>query len=461
MASNKEKDKKEKKSWFDLDSFISGYGLRWIKSKLNKWLGSWKAESVKHAQEVAEGKAEKLEDKHVLYFQLAGLFHDGDTVDRELVEASARVAVEVVDGLLDQMPFIPDKAKGLTDDLGGDAITEIRDHFANTDVVIPDNLPRIKGDKMAMEAGEKLKNLLKELFISAFDFLKVIADQLSKIHVGFSLRPKINAFVETLLTLPDPVVLENFSRFVDSELMNVEEPTDGFYTLVPDHDAQDDFVGMVQNWDTFPEFVTWFSKPLRDQREAFVKARMLKQHAGPARLHRDITEAIQAGGKAVGGLLKAGNDWLEEDERKEKAEDQKRSIRNRWIAGAVLAIVLGLILNENILEEARLLFWGALATIISAVTILVILLRRRSARNTNPNPRRSKLRWNKLTVGWILLIVGVAVVYFSVVAKNQTAAINFVLMFVLTAVAWGGLVLITRNAKLEQKMLRMEDSSNG
>lgn len=362
MASKVEKD--PKKSWFDLDSFIAGYGLRWLKSVVRRRLNEWKMKAV------VQVKTEKLDDQGTLYFQIADLFKHGDPADREMVEATARVAVEVIDGLLDQLPFVPKKAKDLADDLGGDAITEIRDHFVNTDAVIPENLTKIKGEQMAKEAGEKLKNLLKEFLTSAFDFLKKIAEQLPKIHAGFSLRPKINGFLETLFATPDPVVLENFSRFVDSELMVAREYQPGFYELVPDDDVQDDFVDMVENWDTFPEFVSWFSKPIHDQRREFAKARMLKQHAGLPRLHRDTTEAIQEGGKAVAGLLHLLNAKLKDQPKPKRswkidwpnlsARDKAVVVLGGVFMGLFLCIALFSLYTKHV-EVGSYFFIGALS----------------------------------------------------------------------------------------------------
>ncbi len=340
MASKEEKD--PKKSWFDLDSFIAGYGLRWVKSVLKRKMGEWKQMAVKHQDEG------KLEEMDKLYYQLADLFQHGETADREIVEAAARVAVEVVDGLLDKVPFVPVKAKNLADDLGGDTITEIRDHFANTEVKIPDNLEKIKGPEMAKQAAEKVTRQFKMFFTAGLDWPKQILDQLSKVHAGFSLQSKLHGFLATLFTTPDPEVLQNFFRFANSELMKLEQGADGVYYLVPDDEAQKDFADMAENWDTFPEFVSWFSKPLAEQREAFSKARMLKHHTGLPRLHRDTTEAIQAGGKAVAGLLHLLNEKLRDKPKPKRTWSLKWSnLANTdtviLIAGAVIMAVFLLV----------------------------------------------------------------------------------------------------------------------
>lgn len=337
MADDKKKD--AKKSWFDIDSFVAGYGLRWVKSMLNSKLSEWKMMAVTQA------KADKIDEYGSFYFQLAELFHTGETADREFFEAAARVGVEFIDGLIDQLPFVPKKLKDLGDDLGGDAITEIRDHFANTDVVIPENLPKIKGEKMAKEAGERLKNFLKEVFTSAFDWLKRIVEHLPKINAGFTLHPKINDFLRAMFAMEDQVVTLNFFAFFDRALMKKETSEDSVTTRVPDHDAIDDFVDMAENWDTLPECIAFFSKPVDDQVEMFSKARMLKHHTGFPRLHRDTMRIVREADQAVAGAVETvipkvlrGLDWAHEELVKRQQARLAARRKQRITTAAVIVI---------------------------------------------------------------------------------------------------------------------------
>lgn len=383
MASDKEKNKEQdkKKSWFDLDSFIAGYGLRWLKSQLKKRLGAWKAEAAKHAQEVQGKTREKLELKDILYFQLAHLFQKGEPADREVVEAGVRVSVEVVDGLIDQLPFVPKAAKSVAGDLGGDAVTEVRDHFAHTDVKIPDDLPKIQGADMAKEASERLKNLLKEIFTSAFDFLKNISDQLSSIHVGFSLKPKLNRFLATLFAIPDLELTDNFSDFFKSELMKLEEPEKGFYTLVPDDDAQDDFADMAENWDTDPEFVSWISKPLKVQRQEFAQARMLKKHAGPARLHRDLQRAVDETLPSVAGAVSKLNKTLKSRKDRRKVAKFKRNKIIIVMVGIAAYIWIAVVISHKMFPTNQVGQGLIIALAIVAPAMIFALALRRSTNN--------------------------------------------------------------------------------
>ncbi|GEM_PF-3314710 len=160
------RDAKQKRPLFDADSFIAGYGLRIVKGMVRK------------------GLPQLLSRNRTLYLQLCQLFRTGDPQDREVVEAVARTAVEVVDGLIDQLPFVPEKVKDLVDDLGGDVVTEIRDHFAHVTIEIPADLPSLKGGDALKKAADDLKQFLIEIIKKAFERLREQFDFLKRFGVN-------------------------------------------------------------------------------------------------------------------------------------------------------------------------------------------------------------------------------------------------------------------------------------
>lgn len=182
---------KKKRPMFDLDSFIAGYGLRFIKAMVRKGLS-------------------RFADKNrTLYLQLCRLFRTGDPTDREIIEGSARGAVEVLDGMVDQMPFVAAKVKDLLDDFGGDLVTEVRDHFSHAPVTIPDDLPPLEGKEMLERAREELKDFTVGIFKKAVPRLKENFDFLKRFGVSDKSR-----FLNNLLRL-GPETVEAFKQLYD------------------------------------------------------------------------------------------------------------------------------------------------------------------------------------------------------------------------------------------------------
>ena len=182
---------KKKRSIFDLDSFIAGYGLRFIKAMVRKGLSRF------------------AEQNRTLYLQLCRLFRTGDPTDREIVEGFARGAVEVLDGMGDQMPFVPDKVKELFDDFSGDLVTEVRDHFSHAPVTIPDDLPPLEGKEMLERARDELKEFVVGIFKKALPRLRETFDFLKRF--GTSNKDR---FLNNLLRL-GPETVEAFKQLYD------------------------------------------------------------------------------------------------------------------------------------------------------------------------------------------------------------------------------------------------------
>ncbi len=229
---------KKKRPMFDFDSFIAGYGLRFIKSMVRKGLSRF------------------ADQNRTLYLQLCRLFRTGDPTDREIVEGSARGAVEVLDGMVDQMPFVPEKVKELFDDFGGDLVTEVRDHFSHAPVTIPDDLPPLEGKEMLERARDELKEFVVGIFKKAMPRLRETFDFLKRFGASDKSR-----FLNNLLRL-GPETVEAFKKLYDVwppekqrgfrlHLKYFDEPEEIARFEDMTEDERDDYVAFVCAVDQF------------------------------------------------------------------------------------------------------------------------------------------------------------------------------------------------------------------
>ncbi len=358
----------KKRSWFD--DIAAGYGLRFIKSALRTALPKFG------------------EINPALQLQIAHLFQRGDVADREAFELVARSAVEVIDVLLDRIPFLPTAVKAKFGDLGADTVTEIRDYYTNVKVDFPDTMPKIQGVDMTKEAGLKLKEFIVNVWRKSMESLQKLIATLSGI-TGISVKNKLNEFLKVLFTMnvegADGAALKNFNEFFDAVMY--KDGSTG--EREPDNEALKDFVDLVENFDTFAKFSAYFSKPLPEVIRAFHKARLLKDHTGTQRVERDVRTVIQkAVINGVNPLLDIGNELLEGRQAQRKARNARNRTRNFKIAGVIGALFV-LHLIATLVAPGRDTMQNVL-TVVMALLIIGIYFWVNRRRN---RPQRNGVRY--------------------------------------------------------------------
>jgi diacylglycerol kinase len=186
----------KKRSFYDfIDTFIGSFGLRIIKDAIRKALTKME------------------ENDKTFYLQLCYLFQKGDPKDREIVQVGALVVVEILDTIIEHIPLVPEKAKELFNDFGGDAVTEVRDYFAHAKVEFPADLKPLEGEDLkaaATKVGDYIVGDVKPL-------LAKVVERMNRFKPGTLAREVVN-FLDALAGWTVPRI----ERDIDKILADME-----------------------------------------------------------------------------------------------------------------------------------------------------------------------------------------------------------------------------------------------